>query len=154
MQRISWSHSIVLLDYCNVLYVLRFHNNLSVYVFMHYHTCSLIYFTSYYYINHWFIHFLWIFCMMKWGWDKGIWFCEVLVIELKGTLGAIAPSSREKFPFSKGMQKRNLPFSFTSFQLLACYRKMLLRVYFNRLPKQFKTNHSKITFVQSGCHVQ
>ena len=31
------------------------------------------------------------------------------------TLGAIAPPSREKSPFSKGIQKGNFPFNFASF---------------------------------------
>ena len=91
MQRISWSHSIALLHYCNTLirFALRlmipsqksqdkpnlwlanqiFHNNLRVYPFMYYHVSSLIYcpicFTFYHYINHWCIQFLCLICMMN-----------------------------------------------------------------------------------------
>ena len=91
MERISWSHSIALLRYCNALirFAIRlmipsqntpdtpnfwlanqiFHNNLCVYAFMYYHISCAMYFhvcfTFYHYINHWFIHLLVIFYMMN-----------------------------------------------------------------------------------------
>ena len=91
MQRISWSHSITLLHYCNmpIRFAIRlmipsqktpdtpnfwlanqiFRNSLYVCAFMYYHISSLMYchicFTFYHYINHWFIQPLCIFCMMN-----------------------------------------------------------------------------------------
>ena len=43
-----------------------FGNNLCAYAFMHlsYQLCYIC-FTSYHYINHWFVHLLYIFCMMN-----------------------------------------------------------------------------------------
>ena len=45
-----------------------------------------------------------------------------------GTLGAIAPPSREKSPFSKGIQKGNFPFSFAPFNFWLAIEKYYVQL--------------------------
>ena len=137
MQRISWSHSIALLHYCNTLICFAiwlmipsqntpdtpnfwlanqiFHYNLCVYAFMYYHISSLMYchncFTFYHYINHWFIHLLCIFCIMN---VVRIWQGNIVLRNISDVTERVHWVQLHR-PLSKGIQKGNCPFSFALF---------------------------------------
>ena len=113
-----------------------FRNNLCNHAFMHLYQLSYICFTSYHNINHLFIHVLYIFCMMN---VVRMWQGNIVLRNISGVTEGVhwvrLHRPREKSCPFKGIQKWNFPFSSASFEILACYKKMLLRVHFDGLPK-------------------